>query len=177
MVPLSEESVDAIFVLILVRIHSYVRDWNLLKLFHYFPLQERWLKLAVEVQECTPNRPQILLLHRELLNSTNVIWWYFNLILLFTRCTFLYRICISIQTVLGNGKRLHGIKGPSPFLALLDFDYVEVQVPDYLHCVCQGGIKFLVDLWTLTKYFKQPWYLDEKKKFLDARSKWSHLMR
>lgn len=62
-----------------------------------------------------------------------------------------------IQTVLGNG--------PSPFLALLDFDYVEAQVPDYLHCVCQGGIKFLVDLWTLTKYFKQPWYLDEKKNF------------
>ncbi|KAI9549939.1 hypothetical protein GHT06_006502 [Daphnia sinensis] len=76
----------------------------------------------------------------------------------------------DLMTVLGTGKRLNGIKGPSPFLALLDFDYVQAQVPDYLHCVCHGGIKFLVALWTETKYFKQPWYLDERKTaILNAR--------
>ncbi|KZS03114.1 Uncharacterized protein APZ42_034224 [Daphnia magna] len=76
----------------------------------------------------------------------------------------------DLMTVLGTGKRLNGIKGPSPFLVLLDFDYVQAQVPDYLHCVCHGGIKFLVALWTETKYFKQPWYLDERKwAILNAR--------
>jgi len=104
-------------------------------------------------------------------HERDLMVFQFNL-LLFTRYTFPYRICFSIQTVLGTGKRLNGIKGPSPFLALLNFDYVQAQVPDYLHCVCHGGIKFLVALWTETKYFKEPWYLDDRKtKILNARLK------
>jgi hypothetical protein len=72
--------------------------------------------------------------------------------------------------VLEKGKPVHGIKGYSPFLALTSFDYVTAQVPDYLHSVCQGAIKCLLEFWTESQYHKEPWYLDkDQRAILDAR--------
>lgn len=65
---------------------------------------------------------------------------------------------------------MHGIKGPSPLRVLTGFDYVKAQVPDYLHSVCQGDIKYFLGLWTESKYHDKPWHLNaEKRRILNAR--------
>ncbi|KAK4024386.1 hypothetical protein OUZ56_009808 [Daphnia magna] len=51
---------------------------------------------------------------------------------------------MAISILLEKEKAVHRIRGPSPFLALTNFDNVKAQVPDYLHSVCQGVIKCLV---------------------------------
>ncbi|KAK4037530.1 hypothetical protein OUZ56_029562 [Daphnia magna] len=56
---------------------------------------------------------------------------------------------IAISIVLEKGKAVHGIRGPSPFFALTNFDYVKAQ----------GEIKCLVFFWTEPKYWKEPWHL------------------
>ncbi len=66
--------------------------------------------------------------------------------------------------MLRTGKPVHGIHGPSPLMVIPDFNYVKAQVPDYLHSVCQGTIKFMMQLWTHTKHSKEPWYLNAEKR-------------
>lgn len=46
--------------------------------------------------------------------------------------------------------------------ALTFFNYVTAQVPDYLHSVCQGAIKCLLEFWTDSKYHTV-WFLDYYK--------------
>ncbi|XP_045025131.1 uncharacterized protein LOC123469848 [Daphnia magna] len=76
----------------------------------------------------------------------------------------------DLMIALEMGKPVHGIKGPSPFLALTFFDYVTAQVPDYLHSVCQGAIKCLLEFWTDSKYHTELWHLNKHKlAIIDAR--------
>lgn len=51
-------------------------------------------------------------------------------------------------------------------MAISNFDYIKAQIPDYLHCVCQGVIKMLIGLWTNTSHSNEPWYLDSPKRVL-----------
>lgn len=56
--------------------------------------------------------------------------------------------------------QIHGIFGASPFLDLPDFDFIEAFIPDYLHCVCLGVIRYLMLLWiTATK--GDLWYIEK----------------
>ena len=69
-----------------------------------------------------------------------------------------------------TGKTVHGIKGTAPLLELTDFDFVRGTVPDYLHSVCHGGIRFFLHLWIDSKNHNEPWYLNKSKQdILDAR--------
>ena len=69
-----------------------------------------------------------------------------------------------------TGKTVHGIKGPTPLLELEDFDFIRGTVPDYLHSVCHGGIRFFLHLWTDKTNHKEPWYLNNRKRsILNAR--------
>lgn len=69
-----------------------------------------------------------------------------------------------------TGKTVHGIKGTTPLLELTDFDFVRGTVPDYLHSVCHGGIRFFFHLWIDSKNHNEPWYLNKSKQdILDAR--------
>jgi hypothetical protein len=74
--------------------------------------------------------------------------------------------------VLTTGKPYHGICGTNSLMNFKDLDHVKAEIPDYLHAVCQGTIKFFIELWTKTKYHKQPWYLNKNKRAIfDMRMK------
>lgn len=45
-----------------------------------------------------------------------------------------------------------------------DLHHVKAEIPDYLHAVCKGVIKFFIELWTKTKNHKNPWYLNKQKR-------------
>ena len=49
-------------------------------------------------------------------------------------CKFQFTFCFLWQTV-------KGLKGPSPFLHLYDFDVAGDVVVDYMHCVLEGVVK------------------------------------
>ena len=71
---------------------------------------------------------------------------------------------------MATGKTVHGIKGPTPLLELEDLDIIRGTVPDYLHSVCHGGIRFFLHLWTDESSHKEPWYLNKQRRsILDAR--------
>ena len=71
---------------------------------------------------------------------------------------------------MASGKTVHGIKDPTPLLELTDFDFIRGTVPDYLHSVCHGAIRFFLHLWIDSSNHKEPWYLAKNKRdILDAR--------
>ena len=56
--------------------------------------------------------------------------------------------------------QLNGIFGPSPFLDLAGFDFIEAFVPDYLHCICLGVIRYFILLWITAKKCDL-WHIDK----------------
>lgn len=67
------------------------------------------------------------------------------------------------------GKRINGIKGPTPFQNLPNFDFVKACVPEYMHSCCQGVIKLMISLWFGTPYRKKPWYIGNMVAIVNAR--------
>jgi len=77
--------------------------------------------------------------------------------------------------MLATGKHYHGICSTNSLINFKDLDHVKAEIPEYLHAVCQGFIKFFIELWTKTKYHstvQQPWYLNKNKRAIfDMRMK------
>lgn len=67
------------------------------------------------------------------------------------------------------GKRVNGIKGPTPFQNLPNFDFVKACVPEFMHSCCQGVIKLMIMLWFGKTYMKKPWYIDNMIGIVNAR--------
>jgi hypothetical protein len=67
--------------------------------------------------------------------------------------------------LLATGKHYHGICGTNSLMNFKYLDHVKAEIHDYLHAVCQGIIKFFIELWTQTKYHKQKLYLNNNKRF------------
>lgn len=69
-----------------------------------------------------------------------------------------------------KGERLNGIIGPSPLLELDSFDFIRSFVPDYMHAVCLGVIRYFLLLW-LTSSSKLGWSIKCKIDILNVRMK------
>lgn len=64
---------------------------------------------------------------------------------------------------------MNGIIGPTPLSKIPHFDFIRACIPEYMHSVCQGAIKQLIQLWTLPAYSKRNWSLTKKLKVINAR--------
>ena len=64
--------------------------------------------------------------------------------------------------------RINGIIGESALLKIEGFDFIRAFVPEYMHCVCLGVIRyFLLLWWTATK--TDPWYIGDESATLNLR--------
>ena len=52
---------------------------------------------------------------------------------------------------------------------LSEFDFTRAFVPDYMHALCLGVVKTLMELWTTKKHSKEPWYIGDKIGLIRAR--------
>lgn len=75
----------------------------------------------------------------------------------------------DIKKVEETGQRTHGIIGETPLRNIPDFDHIQAYIPEYMHSVCQGVIKLMIQLWTLPKYSKKPWSISKKMKIINSR--------
>ena len=64
---------------------------------------------------------------------------------------------------------MNGIKGPNPFINLEGFDFSRAFVPDYMHALCLGVVKTMIDHWTRKKRSKENWYIGDKMDVIKAR--------
>ncbi|KZS05500.1 Uncharacterized protein APZ42_031309 [Daphnia magna] len=54
------------------------------------------------------------------------------------RSTIQYRI--DLKEAIKSGKTSHGIKGPTLLANIADFDFIGTFIPEYMRCICFGGI-------------------------------------
>lgn len=66
-------------------------------------------------------------------------------------------------------KPVRGVVGPTALSSLQGFDYIRAQVPEYLHSVCEGVFKLMLNLWTLPKFRKKDWFIGDKSLIIDKR--------
>lgn len=79
-----------------------------------------------------------------------------------------HRLVINAMTMAAAKRRpVDGIKGPSAVAKLRSMDLVWGFPPDYLHCVLEGVVAQLLELW-LSSTGKR-WYIGNRIKELDAR--------
>lgn len=65
---------------------------------------------------------------------------------------------------------IRGVKGVSPMVAFEHFDLSKSFCIDYMHAVLLEVTRKMIDFWTLTKFHKQPFYINKvRKKILDCR--------
>ena len=76
-----------------------------------------------------------------------------------------------VQEVLRTGKVIHGIKGWTPLLDIIRFDFSRAFVPEYMHCICLGVIRYFIFLWISPNQKKNPWYLGDKLAIINQRLK------
>ena len=50
-----------------------------------------------------------------------------------------------------------GVKGRSVLHTLTDFDVIDSNPVDYMHCVLLGIVRMLISLWFDSKYHREPW--------------------
>ena len=54
---------------------------------------------------------------------------------------------------------VYGVKGKSVLLSLPDFDMVNNNPVDYMHCVLLVVVRTLISLWFDSKNHKEQWYV------------------
>ncbi|KAI9551042.1 hypothetical protein GHT06_006256 [Daphnia sinensis] len=65
---------------------------------------------------------------------------------------------------------VHGILGDTPFLRIPGFDFIAAFVPEYMHSVCLGVVRYFLLLWTVSSYNTEPWFIG-KRAILDELNK------
>ena len=69
-----------------------------------------------------------------------------------------------------SGKTFHGIKGPTSLASIEGFNFIGAFIPEYMHCICLGVIRYLIILWISPTCSKEPWYISKDKlKILNKR--------
>lgn len=62
-----------------------------------------------------------------------------------------------------GGKPFNGIKGPSTLAEIENFYFIGAFIPEYMHCICLGVMRYLILLWISPTYNKEPWYICKHK--------------
>ncbi|XP_068696424.1 uncharacterized protein [Montipora foliosa] len=75
----------------------------------------------------------------------------------------------SIRKVIQTGKPVNGIKGASVFLLFKPFDLVKGFVIDWMHSVCLGVTKSLLNLWLNAENRGKEFFLGSKISLLNKR--------
>ena len=69
----------------------------------------------------------------------------------------------DMAEVIRTKKTINGIRGETPFVGLPGFDFIKACVPEYMHAVCLGVIKALLNLWFKGKRTKGDWFIGSKR--------------
>ena len=72
---------------------------------------------------------------------------------------------------LADERHVRGVKGPSCLFNLPEFNLIEGYVPDYMHCVCLGVTKMLLDMWTSTKNHAEQFYIGRRDQLANINSR------
>lgn len=65
--------------------------------------------------------------------------------------------CKYAVTLLVYVQAVYGVRGKSVLHTLPDFDIINNDPVDYMHCVLLGVVRTLVSLWFDTKHHREPW--------------------
>ena len=57
---------------------------------------------------------------------------------------------------------MFGVKGPSWLSTILNYNIIQGNVIDYMHCVLLGVTKMLQQLWCDSKHSRELWYCGDK---------------
>lgn len=68
----------------------------------------------------------------------------------------------DLKEVLKTGKIVHGIKGPTSLMKLDGFDMFKSFIPEYLHSICLGVVRYLLLLWISPQSKKKPWFISKE---------------
>ena len=68
-----------------------------------------------------------------------------------------------------NGTTVNGIKGPSWLSMVPDYNILEGNAVDYMHCVLLGVTKMLLKLWFDSVHSKELWYCGTKVELADSK--------
>ena len=68
-----------------------------------------------------------------------------------------------------NGTIVYGIKGPSWFSMVPDYNILEGNAIDYMHCVLLGVTKMLLKLWFDSEHSREMWYCGTKVQLADSK--------
>ena len=75
------------------------------------------------------------------------------------------KIIEQVQRAIVTNKPVKGIKGVSPLAKYVDL--VDGMPVDYMHCVLEGIMDKLMNLWFASKNHRKPYYLNRKIKYID----------
>ena len=68
----------------------------------------------------------------------------------------------GMRRAFASGKKRKGVKGPSCLFNLPELNLVEGFVPDYMHCVCLGVVKILMDMRICSKNHAKEYYIGSR---------------
>lgn len=65
--------------------------------------------------------------------------------------------------------RINGIIGEAALLKIDGFDFIRAFVPEYMHCVCLGVIRYFIILWLTANKKTDLWYIGDQITTLNFR--------
>ena len=68
-----------------------------------------------------------------------------------------------------TGNPVSGVKGPSWLSVVPEYNVIEGDTVDYMHCVLLGVTKMLLKLWFDSKHSKELWYCGDKIEEVDSK--------
>ena len=74
----------------------------------------------------------------------------------------MYWLNIIFKEAIKSGKTF-GITGPASLSKIDGFDFIGAFIPEYMHCICLGVVRYLMLLWISSTYSKQPWHITKEK--------------
>ena len=73
-----------------------------------------------------------------------------------TQAVYIFDV-ICIHTYMYCLQAVYGVKGKCVFHLLSDFDVIENDPIDYMHCILLGVMRTLTSLWFDSKHHKEKW--------------------
>ena len=68
-----------------------------------------------------------------------------------------------------KGTAVNGVKGPSWFSMVSNYNILEGNTMDYMQCVLLGVTKMLLKLWFDSEHSKEMWYCGTKVQSADSK--------
>ena len=73
------------------------------------------------------------------------------------------------QEAIDQKKPMFGVKGPSWLSTIPNYNIIQGNVIDYMHCVLLGVTKMLLQLWFDSKHSRELWYCGDKIEEADSK--------